>query len=128
MSETAKGRKHHWRSASTRPEVAAKIKAWWTPERKEAKRRELLKRNPDARYHGLSARAAAKIVAEVGHCEKCAGDGGDSRLGVHHIDRDKHNQNRDNLQVLCHRCHMRLHSESGEIGWAAYHRNKTIQD
>jgi hypothetical protein len=58
MSAALTGQKHAYRSASTRPDVAAKIQAYWTPERREAKRLEMLKRNPSARYHGLSAKAA----------------------------------------------------------------------
>ena len=122
MSQRLKGRKHDYRSGSTRPEVAAKIAAWWTPERREAKRLEMLKRNPQARYHGLSAKAAARLVKEAGSCQCCDGDGSESRLGIHHKDRNKHNQRPSNLEVVCHRCHMREHRN--EIGWAAYHRKR----
>jgi 5-methylcytosine-specific restriction endonuclease McrA len=122
MSERLKGRKHDYRSASTRPEVAARIQAWWTPERREAKRQEMLKRNPQARYHGLSAKAAARLVKAAGCCQECGETGSSSRLGIHHRDRDKRNQDPSNLQVLCHRCHMREHRD--EIGWAAYHAKR----
>jgi len=122
MSQRMKGKKKGYPSASTRPEVAAKIQAWWTPERREAKRQETLKRNPDARYHGLSARVARRLVEAVSKCEKCGHDGSESRLDIHHRDRDKHNHSLVNLIVLCHRCHMGEHRE--EIGWAAYHKNR----
>ena len=124
MSERLKGRKHDYRSASTRPDVAAKIAAWWTPERREAKRQEMLRRNPRARYHGLSAKAAARIVKSVGRCQRCDHDGSRSRLGIHHIDRDKHNQKPSNLEVLCHRCHMQEHAEAKETGWDRYHQRR----
>lgn len=124
MSEALKGRPHTWRSGSTRPEIATKIQEWWTPERREAKRQEMLTRNPDARYHGLSARAAARIVREVGQCQNCGHDGGESRLDIHHKDRDKKNQNPDNLEVLCHRCHMQEHAAAKETGWDSYHRKR----
>src|SRR4051812_39252368 len=71
MSAAHQGKRHSWRSASTRPEVAAQIQAWWTPERREAKRQEVLQRNPDARYHGLSAREAKRRCQEVGACQQC---------------------------------------------------------
>jgi 5-methylcytosine-specific restriction endonuclease McrA len=122
MSERLKGKKHDYRSASTNPEVAAKIASWWTPERREAKRQEMLKRNPQARYHGLSARAAARLVKEAGACQWCGHDGSESRLGIHHRDRNKRNQDPANLLVLCHRCHMQEHRD--EIGWAVYHRKR----
>ena len=127
MSELLKGRKHDYRSGSTRPAVAAKIAAWWTPERREAKRKEMLSRNPDARYHGLSSTRAAELVKQTGKCQECGHDGSESRLGIHHKDRNKHNQRPSNLAVLCHKCHMREHRH--EIGGGAYHRKrKTIPD
>ena len=120
MSAALTGKTHDYRSASTRPDVAAKIQAWWTPERREAKRQESMARNPAARYHGLSCKEAARIVREVGRCQRCDHDGSDSRLGIHHKDRNKRNQKPSNLEVLCHRCHMQKHRN--EIGWAVYHR------
>jgi 5-methylcytosine-specific restriction endonuclease McrA len=127
MSEALTGMKRPlgYRSASTRPDVAAKIQEWWTPERREAKRLEMLKRNPQARYHGLSAKAAARIVKSVGHCQRCAHDGSDSRLGIHHKDRNKQNQKPSNLEVLCHRCHMQEHAKAGETGWQRYHQKRS---
>src|SRR4051812_3970043 len=50
-----------WLKGRKRPETGRKIQAWWTPERREARRLEALQRNPDARYHGLSAKAAKKL-------------------------------------------------------------------
>ncbi len=80
----------------------------------------LLKQNPNARYHHLSAREAARIVAAARLCHRCGGR--QSRLGIHHKDRNKKNQSQENLEVLCHRCHMREHRH--EIGWAAYWKKK----
>jgi 5-methylcytosine-specific restriction endonuclease McrA len=120
MSAAQKGKRHSWRSASTTPKVAKKIQAWWTPERREAKRLEMLERNPAARYHGLSSTRAAEIVSAAGQC-RC---GSTKRLSIHHIDRDKHNQAPDNLMVLCHRCHMREHARAKETGWDVYHRKR----
>jgi 5-methylcytosine-specific restriction endonuclease McrA len=112
-----------------RPGHSKTMREWWTPERREAKRQEMLKRNPFARYHGLSAKRAAQLVKDAGLCSRCGGDGSESRLGVHHRDRDKHNQMPENLEILCHRCHMQDHAKHGETGWQVYHRKrKTSQD
>lgn len=111
-----------------RPDHAAKMRAWWTAERREQKRQEMLMRNPDARYHGLSSKQAARIVRAVGRCQKCGTT--DRRLSVHHRNRDKHDQSPENLEVLCHPCHMREHADHGETGWHRYHqrRRKKTQD
>ena len=126
MSEALKGKKHAWHSGSTRPDVAGKIQSWWTPERREAKRQEMAKRNPNARYHGLSAKTAKGIVQSVGHCQRCQHDGATSRLGIHHKDRNKRNQKPSNLEILCHRCHMAEHAAAGETGWDHYHRKRKM--
>ena len=98
----------------------------WTAERKELKRREMLRRNPNARYHGLSAKSAAHLVKRIGHCENCGHDGSRSRLGVHHANRDKHDHSLENLEILCHRCHMQEHAKAKETGWDSYHRKRKM--
>lgn len=112
-----------------RPEHSAAMKDWWTDERRQQKREQMLLRNPASRYHGLSAKSAARIVREAGRCEHCGGDGSESRLSVHHRNRDKRDQHPKNHQVLCHRCHMQEHAKAGETGWQIYHRKRMmIQD
>ena len=107
-----------------RPEHSELMKKWWTPERRETKRQEMLKRNPDSTYHGLSSKSKKRMVDSVGHCENpnCQDTG--SRLGVHHKNRDKHDHSPSNLIVLCHRCHMQKHRY--EIGWAAYRKKRSL--
>lgn len=124
MSATQAGKPKPWLKGQKRPKVARKIAAWWTPERREARRQQSLQRNPNARYHGLSAKSAASLVRRIGRCERCQHDGSDSRLGVHHKNRDKHDQRLENLEVLCHRCHMQEHAKAGEIGWSRYHQKR----
>ena len=124
MSKAVKGNPKPWLKGRKRPEHSQVMQDWWTPERKEAKRQEMLKRNPASRYHGLSARSAKRIVDAVSCCEKCNGDGSDSRLGVHHRNRNKHDHSFENLIVLCHSCHMKEHRN--EIGWSKYHQNKGV--
>src|SRR3990167_5197437 len=97
MSAILKGKPHGYRSASTRPEVAAKIQAWWTPERREARRLQSLAVNPDSRYHGLSATGAKRLCVMAGSCQSCGKTG---RLDIHHKDLNKRNQEPDNLIVL----------------------------
>ena len=48
------------------------------------------------------------VKEDVGHCEQCGISEWQSRslpLEVHHIDGDRHNNVRENLQVLCPNCH-----------------------
>src|SRR4249919_576843 len=102
MSAAVAGKPKPWLLGRERPEHSKTMKDYWTPERREAKRREVLARNPGARYHGLSVKAAKRMTTAVGSCQKCGHDGSESRLDVHHRDRDKRNQSLANLQVLCH--------------------------
>lgn len=125
MSTATAGKPKPHLKGRKRPAHAEKMREIWTPERREAKRQEMLLRNPAARYHGLSAKAAKKLVQAAGRCCRCSGDGKESRLEVHHRDRDKRNQAPDNLIVLCHRCHMQEHAEAGETGWDVYHQRRS---
>src|SRR3990167_3067220 len=124
MSVALLGKPKPWLLGKKRPQVGRKISAWWTPARREEKRQEMLGRNPNARYHGLSAKTAARLVQRIGRCEICGHDGSESRLGVHHRNRNKHDQRIENLEILCHRCHMQEHAKEGETGWDAYHRKR----
>lgn len=124
LSQALVGKPKPWLKGKKRPKVARKIRAWWTEERRRAKRAEVLERNPSARYHGLSAKAAKALREAVGRCEKCGHDGSESRLDIHHRDGNKQNQSLANLAVLCHRCHMQIHAEREETGWDSYHRNR----
>jgi hypothetical protein len=122
LSAATKDKPKPWLLGRQRPQHSATMKNWWTPERRKAMAERLA--NPMARYHGLSSRRAAKMVAAAGYCQTCGHDGSESRLGVHHQDRDKHNQNPSNLMVLCHRCHMQQHAAAGETGWDVYHKKR----
>ena len=124
MSEALAGKPKPWLRGRRRPDHAETMREYWTPARRAAKRREMLNRNPDARYHGLSARAAARIVRDAGLCSRCGHDGSESRLEVHHRNRDKQDQSPENLEVLCHRCHMQEHAAAGETGWDVYHQRR----
>ena len=97
-----------------RPEHSRTMTEWWTPERRaEAS---AYRSKPTSIYFGLSHRKARALVQSVGRCQRCDHDGSESRLTVHHRDRDKRNQAPENLEVLCFRCHMQEHGRAGEIG------------
>ncbi len=129
MSASSAGKPKPHLKGKKRPGHSKTMKAWWTPERREAARQRMMGRNPNSRYHGLSARSAARLVQRIGHCERCQHDGSESRLEVHHKNRDKHDHRLENIEILCHRCHMQEHSEAEELGWARYHRKrKSSQD
>lgn len=44
-----------------------------------------------------------------GHCARCREEVPESDVEVHHVDRDRDNNDRDNLEVLCHGCHVQEH-------------------
>ena len=126
MSAALAGKPKPWLLGKKRPKVGKKIEAWWTEERRQVKREEVLGRNPNARYHGLSCKSAARLVARIGRCERCNHDGSESRLDVHHKNRDKHDQRLENVEVLCHRCHMQEHAEAGETGFDLMWRKRKM--
>lgn len=115
MSEVLSGKPKPWLQGRQRPEHSQTMKEYWTPERREEKRQAMLLLNPEARYHGLSCKGAKRLRAALEQCEACGGDGSDSRLDVHHRNGNKRDQSLANLTVLCHRCHMQLHSEQGDL-------------
>ena len=49
-------------------------------------------------------------------CEKCGREySSDARFEVHHIDQDRSNNTRSNLQWLCNSCHKKVHYEDGRV-------------
>jgi hypothetical protein len=44
-----------------------------------------------------------------GACERCGEEVDWGDIEVHHVDRDRANDNRDNLENLCHECHRQEH-------------------
>ena len=54
-------------------------------------------------YHGLSWRARKHLKSA---CENC---GSTERLAAHHKDGDRQNNEAENIQTLCARCHALLH-------------------
>lgn len=67
------------------------------------------------------------------HGEECEDCGATAELEVHHRDRDRSNNDLENLAVLCHDCHMERHREervkraSGPKG-ASEAGNRTAKD
>lgn len=134
MSAALTGKTHNWSSASTRSEVAEKIRDWWTPERRERARlrgemlaenrqwRDMIaasvagEKNPNYQdkdnatgYAPGWGRLHRHLIRERagGKCEVCGREG---RLDIHHRDFSKDNHDPENLQVLCRRCHKLDHS------------------
>lgn len=46
-------------------------------------------------------------------CNRCGFDKHEGALQVHHIDRDRNNNNLNNLEVLCANCHLIEHRKNG---------------
>ncbi len=47
----------------------------------------------------------------LSECNRCGYNKIKNILGVHHKDRDRHNNNMNNLEVLCPNCHSEEHSK-----------------
>ena len=143
MSAAQTGRRHSWRSASTRPEVAAKIRQWWSPKRKEGARIRGLRLASDRAWRDMIARSVMgaknpryrKLGKATGYgpgwgrlhkrlirerdgnqCVQCWATG---RLDTNHKDGSKDNHHPDNLVTLCRKCHA---NQPGD------RRNKTSRD
>lgn len=56
-----------------------------------------------------AARKSIKKSGELSHCERCGYKENPHILGIHHKDRDRKNNSRDNLEVLCPNCHSLEH-------------------
>lgn len=54
-------------------------------------------------------------------CESCGTTDG---VCVHHIDRDKSNNTKENLKILCRSCHTGDHARSGDNGWKLHNARK----
>jgi len=52
-----------------------------------------------------AVRANMKKGGEITHCERCGYNEYPSILGIHHKDRNRKNNHRENLEVLCANCH-----------------------
>src|SRR6185436_16800327 len=134
MSVRTRGIPKTYLTGGSLPGVAEKIQAAWTDEMREAARlrgqalaqdREWRLRcgqpgeqNPmweDGRSVIPYARGWAKkwklqAWERAGyHCEICLGD---KPVDTHHKDFRKDNHSLENLQVLCRKCHKRLHAEN----------------
>jgi len=58
-----------------------------------------------------------KLKREVKNCEECGVDLSSVKfrdIHVHHIDKDRSNNDRSNLKVVCVKCHMKTHEELGD--------------
>ena len=130
MSAALQGKRHNYRSASTRPEVAEKIRQAWTDEKRQAAQNRGLAFAADQAWRDLIAWAVSRAVnpeqqrirpytpgfgrlhrqlirdRAAGQCELC---GRATRLDIHHKDWSKDNHHPDNLAALCRKCHKSVH-------------------
>jgi hypothetical protein len=59
------------------------------------------------RYQGIVARVIVfEILKLPRRCEECGFVG---RVEVHHINKDRDNNSRENVRILCKGCHIKLH-------------------
>lgn len=85
-----------------------------------------MEKNP-AFKHGLGAvknRLGPEIKATVKYCEACGKDVSKATQHnwvIHHKDHDQHNNSRENLMLLCKRCHQ-IHHKC----WKHFERATTI--
>lgn len=134
IREFQTGRRRNYRSASTRPEVAEKIRQSWSPEKREAARQRGLLMAADRAWRDMIARSVTgslnpryqakdqatpyapgwgrlhkRLIRErAGYrCERCGQEA--KRLHIHHKDWSKDNHHPENLQALCVRCHFAVH-------------------
>jgi len=133
MSEATKGKPKAYPSASTRPEVAERIRQSWTPEKIEAARQRGLRFALDPAWRLRIAESVAgplnprwedgravlpyspgfagkvrQLVRERdgNRCRQC---GSTKHLCVHHADFEKTNHDLANLVLLCRKCHTIAH-------------------
>jgi hypothetical protein len=71
-----------------------------------AERKEL---NREARQWIYVREAKADLLKEVGKCEACGWASLPDILELHHLDRNRRNNRRANLKLLCPTCHTMLH-------------------
>ncbi len=130
MSESMTGLKRPYARGISRPEVAKKIAAAWTPEKREAARQRGLAFADDPEWRakvgqpgeknanyqgkdswqygsGFSVGMKKRLIAKRGGaCEQC---GSTDHLHVHHRDFGTTDHSEGNLLVLCAACHRALH-------------------
>ena len=73
-----------------------------------------------AHYGDASANYRAKALVHHGpKCKRCGYDNIVHILQVHHVDRDRRNNDVENLEVLCPNCHMEEHFLAGDGAWSS---------
>jgi hypothetical protein len=121
---------HHRKTCS--PECESKlrskaVKSAWTDEKKkhmselftgrDTSTWNIRKRESTVQWEGGKSPSVYRDIAfrELGLKQECVVCGSENAL-VHHKDKDRTNNNIDNLVVLCRPCHARLHNHQGDCG------------
>lgn len=73
---------------------------------------------------GASPSVYREIAKEAGLAWICSVCGSEENICVHHIDKNRANNNPENLLIKCKSCHTSKHSKDGDCGWAVYNRKK----
>ena len=53
----------------------------------------------------------------------CSVCGGTEDLAVHHKDRDRTNNTKENIVIMCGPCHTSYHAKKGDTGWGFYNKS-----
>lgn len=69
----------------------------------------------EQRYRSKCQQVTKKLYP-IGDSTTCSQCGGNHWLSHHHIDRNPRNNSPDNILILCHRCHLRLHRQARDVG------------
>lgn len=65
---------------------------------------------PTGAATGEAANYREKALEQFGgFCERCGDPLEEDEMDVHHVDRDRSNDNLDNLECVCHECHVDAH-------------------
>lgn len=75
---------------------------------------------------GISRNQAYRIIQKL-YCRNCGKD--NIKLTIHHKDKNPKNNNIENLEVLCFKCHIGLHNKERK-SWLnlPFHKNKLEKD
>lgn len=72
---------------------------------------------------GISSPVYRRIAfEEYGMEKKCMQCASIENIDVHHKDKNRKNNTRENLEVLCDKCHERHHVKNGDNGWSIYNK------
>lgn len=72
-------------------------------------------------YHAHYSRIAFE---EYKFDKKCTMCGSEIDICIHHKDKNRKNNTKENLEILCKSCHIKQHVEKGDSGWNLYNKSQ----